>query len=85
MEDEDKIANGGRFAAVFENRLGRVEGYRHRVEVTTKLPIFERPYRRSPKEMEIERAEIRRLLDEGAIRPARTPWGFPNVLVAIRS
>jgi hypothetical protein len=68
-------------SAVFEDRLGRVKAYKHTIEVTQAKPVFRPPSRRSEEEKKLEREEVAKMLEQGAIKPGRSPWGFPNVIV----
>jgi hypothetical protein len=72
------------FPAVFDEDIGpmtkRID-VGHQIE-TTGYPVKQRAYRMSPKETEIIRTEIVKMLDKGVIRPANSPWSSPVVLVA---
>jgi hypothetical protein len=66
---------------VKEGELGRTEEIQHRIYKENVPPIFQRPYKMSPKEHEIIRKELDKMLAQGAIRPSRSPWASPVVLV----
>ena len=45
------------------------------------MPIKQNYYRRSQKEREYVDSELEKMLASGVIRPSKSPWGAPNVLV----
>ena len=51
------------------------------IKVTCDKPIFTPPYRRSEKEKELIDEEINRLLKAKIIRPSKSPWSAPVILV----
>ena len=52
-----------------------------RINVGDSQPISCAPYRTGPKEREIIETHVQEMLDEGLIRPSRSPWSSPIVLV----
>ena len=55
---------------------------KHRIQVEESLPIKQRPYRTSQKEQAIIEKEVKEMLENGIVRPSRSPWSSPVVLVA---
>ena len=53
----------------------------HTIDTGNALPIKSRIRRHSPAEMEAEKAEIEKLCARQIIRPSRSPWGAPLILV----
>ena len=66
---------------VKEGELGRTEIMQHKIYTENVPPIFQRPYKMSPKENEIIRKELDKMLEQGVIRPSQSPWASPVVLV----
>jgi hypothetical protein len=62
--------------------LGRTDVEQHRVIVENEHPIRQKAYRVSPNENQFIDGEIRRMLDQGIIRPSKSPWTSPVVLVS---
>ncbi len=53
----------------------------HKIDTGDALPIKQNYYRRSMKEREYVDAEVEQMLANGVIRPSKSPWGAPVVLV----
>ena len=53
---------------------------RHSFELKDYTPIYHRPRRMSPRDNEIVREEIDKMLKAGIIRPADSAWAFPVVI-----
>src|ERR1043165_6966469 len=66
---------------VKEGELGRTEIMQHRIYTENVPPIFQRPYEMSPKENEIIRKELDKMIEQGVIKPSQSPWASPVVLV----
>lgn len=67
--------------AVFKG-LGRIKGVKHEIKlVPDAQPVCFPIRRRSPKEEEMEREAMTRLLEMGGIKHARSPWAACNVFV----
>src|ERR1043165_1608196 len=56
-----------------EGELGRTEIMQHRIYTENVPSIFQRPYKMSPKENEIIRKELDKMLEQGVIRPSQSP------------
>ena len=53
----------------------------HEIKTLPTKPIFLHAYRKSFKERELIKVEIQKMLDAGIIRPSKSPWSFPVVLI----
>lgn len=62
------------------HRQERIAKHRINLEEAAKS-VYEPPYRARHRARRIEKAEIRRMLQEGLIEPARSEWSSPVVLV----
>jgi len=63
-------------------QLGQTTAMMHKIRVKEDVrPIHVPPYRTSPKEREIIKRHIDDMLKLGVIRPSRSPWASPVVLV----
>ena len=63
------------------NNPGATDLIAHRIEVGKNLPVHTAPYRTSPKDRDIIQKEVERMLKENIIRPSRSPWASPVVLI----
>ena len=62
--------------------LGCIKGVKHEIQVKEKVkPICEKLRRRSPKEQDIEKVAIEKLLAMGVLEPSVSPWASSNVFV----
>ena len=69
----------------FFKGLGRIGGVQHRIKlVEGATPVCCLVRRRSPREEEVERAEMEKLLRMGVVEPASSPWAACNVFVKKR-
>ena len=72
------------YADVFNNSPtvpSRTQKYRANIDTGTAQPINSAPYRVSPSEREIIDKAVDEMLAAGVIRPSRSPWSSPVVLV----
>ena len=53
----------------------------HVIKTTTETPIFLYPYQKSQTERQAIREEVEKLLKAGLVRPSRSPWAFPVVMI----
>ena len=60
---------------------GRTTLVQHDIPTDDAVPIRFPPYRLAHHSQEVLREEIRTLLDQGIIRPSKSPWAAPIVLV----
>ena len=66
---------------LWEGKLGMINATEHRIELKEgAAPVHQHPYRAGAKEREFERSEIRKMLEEGVIRPSTSEWASPVVL-----
>ena len=67
---------------IFENgSLGRTVVTKHKIDSGTTKPIKQSAYRIGPKEKQIIKEEVEKMLKEGVIRKSKSPWTSPVVLV----
>ena len=62
-------------------RPGRTDRVRHEIDTGTNRPINVAPYRLGPIEKETVAEEIKVMQENDVIRPSRSPWAAPVVLV----
>ncbi len=68
------------FAFTYDD-LGTCTVGEHAIHTTTEKPIYIRPYRRSAKESKEIDEEVKAMLDAKIIRPSKSPWSFPVLMV----
>jgi RNase H-like domain found in reverse transcriptase/Reverse transcriptase (RNA-dependent DNA polymerase)/Ty3 transposon capsid-like protein/Integrase zinc binding domain/Chromo (CHRromatin Organisation MOdifier) domain/gag-polyprotein putative aspartyl protease len=78
LEDNKEI-----FAKEISN-LGTCNVTKHKISLIDESPIYVHPYRRSIKEKKDIKEEVEKMLAAGIIRPSKSPWSFPIVLVPKR-
>ncbi len=62
--------------------MGRISGVKHRIQLKEDaVPVCCTLRRRSPKEDDVKRAAMRKLLEMGILEPAVSPWAANNVFV----
>jgi hypothetical protein len=54
---------------------------KHEIRLQTRVPIYSHPYRKSLREREMLNLEIKKLLEAKIIRPSRSPYASPVILV----
>ena len=65
-----------------EGAVGYTEQVRHRIEIDeTKPPFKSKPRAKSHSDKEFIEQTVAKLLKEGKIKPSKSPWGSPVVLV----
>jgi hypothetical protein len=70
------------YASVFSrDKLGRYEGVEHTIDVGSNRPVKQKPYRVSHKERQAIQEQVNKMLKDGMIRPSKSPWSSPIVLV----
>ena len=86
LEDKEKDKLVAAFEPYLEyldpENIGRVDWLKAKIDTGNAQPIRLQPYRLAPKEREVIRAEVAKMLKLGVIRPSRSPWGARPVLVA---
>ena len=75
--------NLNQFATKLEE-LGRCTVRKHKIRTTTEKPIFIYPYRKSEAERKLLKIEVEKLLKAGIIKPSKSAWSFPVVLIPKR-
>lgn len=55
--------------------------HEHEIRLISDYPIFQHPYRKAAKEKEALDAECKKLLEAGIIRPSKSPWSAPVIMV----
>ena len=68
------------FACSYE-QLGRCTIAEHVIETNETKPIFILPYRKSESEKRSIQEEVTKLLRAGLIRPSKSSWSFPVVMI----
>jgi hypothetical protein len=61
--------------------LGCCNVAKHKIITTESKPIFIPPYRKSQTEREELKKEVDRLLKAGIIRPSKSPWSAPVIMI----
>ena len=70
-----------KYKDVLQDVPGRTTLVQHDIPTGDAVPIRFPPYRLAHHSQEMLREEIRTLLDQGIIRPSKSPWAAPIVLV----
>ncbi len=76
------------FADLFvgpDDSLGFTDKIRHKIDTGDAKPIKQNYFRRSHKEREYVDAELEKMMASGVIKPSKSPWGAPVVLVRKKS
>ena len=69
------------FMPLFDpDNLGQTEGAECEIDTGDAEPVVNQPYRLSPNERDIIRAEVSKMLRLGVVRPSQSPWGSLPVL-----
>lgn len=53
----------------------------HHIKLTTDKPIYKPPYKTGPSESALIKSELDAMLEAGVIRPSRSPYSSPVLLV----
>ena len=61
--------------------LGACTVKRFEINTTNQDPIYMYPYRKSQKEREEIKMEVDKMMEAGIIRPSRSPYSFPVVMI----
>lgn len=71
-----------RHEQLWSGHLGEIHEAKHYIDLTPGArPFRSQPYRAGPKQRELEAAEIRRMLAANVIRPSKSQWASPVLLV----
>src|SRR5581483_3630745 len=69
------------YSDLFSKELGKTNMVMHEIDTGLERAIKQNAYQRPPKEKEIIREEIQKMLDKGIIQESSSPWTLPVVLV----
>ena len=72
------------YGSMFVKKLrapGQSHHIPHRIDTQGAMPIKKPPFRIGFKEREIIGVEVKKMLNDGVIRPSKSPWSAPIVLV----
>jgi hypothetical protein len=64
-----------------DDDIGRTERVTHMINTGNAIPIRQRSRRMPIGKQEIEKGEVKRMLNQGIIEPSRSPWASNIVLV----
>ena len=64
-----------------KNDLGKTDVTKHEIDIGNAKPIKQRAYQTGPKEKQIIKEEVDKMLKKGVIRKSKSPWSSPVVLV----
>ena len=53
----------------------------HTIDTGDAPPQYQPPYAKSPMQLQIVKAEIQKMLEQGILEPSSSPWGAPCLLV----
>lgn len=67
----------------FGNKLGRTHLIQHDIELTTEVPFSSKAYRMSPRQLDIMKAEVKRMLRLGVIKEGYSEYCSPLMLVEV--
>src|SRR5436309_310598 len=54
---------------------------KHQINTGNSLPIAQKPYQTNPENAKFMNEEIKKMLENGIIRPSKSPWASPVVIV----
>ena len=81
-EEQKELADIVNKSGVIKEKLGRVDCLRHDIDTGDSPPINQRQYRSPIAKREAMRAEAEKMLIAGVIKPSKSAWNSPVVLVA---
>ena len=64
-----------------DSDLGRTDVLEHAIDTQGHAPIFQRPYRVPETQRKVIQTHIKDMANRGVIRPSKSPWSSPVVLV----
>ncbi|WP_078477194.1 hypothetical protein [Solemya elarraichensis gill symbiont] len=70
-----------RYPRLFSGKLGCFQGVTHDIDVQGAAPVIQPYYRMSPEKKQILKTELDKMLELGIIRPSRSQWASPIILV----
>lgn len=71
------------FRDIFSNRPGRTTEVTHDIELTSDQPIKAKSYRQSPRQRDLMKTEIDRMLKLGVIEPGESDYTSPLIMVEV--
>ncbi|XP_064467644.1 uncharacterized protein LOC135378518 [Ornithodoros turicata] len=71
----------GEFKQLFSDKPGKTDMICHDIELNSEVPVCSRPYRISPRQEEIMKREIQRMLDLKVIEQAESDYASPMIIV----
>jgi len=69
------------FPALFSRGLGTADCAPYDIELSDSVPVRSPPYRCAPPKLEIFKKMINELLEQGVVRPSKSPYASPAFLV----
>lgn len=71
------------FQEVFPDRPGKTTWVTHDIELTSDQPVRAKPYRVSPRQRNLIKTEIDKMLELGVIKPGESDYTFPLIMVEV--
>jgi hypothetical protein len=68
-------------AVTFNEIKGAKTQYKHLIDTGSSKPVKQAPYRLAPHYQQWVKEEVKQLLKSGIIRPSKSPWASPIVIV----
>lgn len=69
------------YSSLWDGKLGTVENVKHRIDTGDSSPVWSMPHRAGPAQRDVEKAEVKRMLELDVIEPSQAEWASPVVLV----
>lgn len=71
------------YASIFSNEPGCTDLMQHDIELETERPVCAKPYRMSPRQTEILKTEVSKMLELGVIEVGESDFTSPLILVEV--
>jgi hypothetical protein len=71
----------GEFPSLFSPTVGTAHVTPYEIELTDVAPVRSPPYWCAPPKLEIFRGIVNELLEQGVVRPSKSPYASPEFLV----
>ena len=78
---DDTLQDFHDICAKNQMEIGRTTKIKHRIYTGDAIPIAQRPYRANPTNAKFIDEEIQKMLEAGIVRPSKSPWASPVVVV----
>ena len=75
------LADYSDICAQSQTQIGKTTAIKHKINTGNSLPIAQKPYRTNPENAKFLNEEIKKMLENGIIRPSKSPWASPVVIV----